>query len=266
MSGGRPDDPVAARSRALTRFFTGVMRRQIRRGFRALRLARPGLPALPPDAPLVVYANHPSWWDPAVFIVLAEALFPDRAGYGPMEAEALERYRFMKRIGLFGVTPGTAAGAARFLRTGRRILADPRRMLWVTAQGSFVDPRVRPLRLQPGIAHLMSRVPGAVALPLALEYPFWSEKRPEALAAFGTPVTAPGMPPDALAAALARALEAAQDDLAARAMARDPAAFVRILGGRAGVGGVYGRWQALRAAAGGRRQAPDHLPDADTMP
>ena len=249
----------------MTRFFAGVMRRQMSAAFRAVRVARPGVPAMPPDAPVIVYSNHPSWWDPAFCIVLGSTFFPDREGYGPMEAAALERYGFMRRIGIFGVTPGTPAGAAAFLRAGRRILKDPRRMLWVTAQGSFADPRARPLALQGGVARLMSRMPGAVALPLALEYPFWSEKRPEALAAFGAPVPA-GPDPATLEAALCGALEATQDDLAARAMARDPAAFERILGRRAGVGGVYGGWQRLRAAAMGRSHDPEHLSDADRAP
>lgn len=257
------EDPIAARSAAMTRFFTGVMRRQVRSNFRALRVASPGLPQIPSDAPLIVYSNHPSWWDPALFFVISAALFPDRASFGPMEKAALQRYPFMRRIGIFAVTPGSLSGATRFLRSGQQILADPGRMLWVTGQGSFADPRLRPAALQPGIAHLMRRVPGAVAIPLALEYPFWSEKRPEALVGFGAPVRAAGQHPEALNAALAGALEAAQDDLAGRAMARDPAAFQRLLRGQAGVGGIYGRWQALRAALVGRRHSPDHLPDTD---
>lgn len=266
MSGRAQDDPVAARSRLLTGFFTGVMRRQVRRHFRALRMARPGLPDLPPTAPLIIYSNHPSWWDPAIYIVLAKALFPDRLGFGPMDGDALDRYRFMRRIGIFGVERGTRAGAAHFLRTGAQVLADPKRMMWITGQGQFVDARARPVSLQPGVAHLLARVPGAVAVPLALEYPFWSEKQPEALVAFGAPVRAGGRGPDALAATLEDALEATQDDLAQRAMSRDPAAFERLLGGRAGVGGIYGSWLAVRAKRSGRRHHPDHLPDTEHLP
>jgi 1-acyl-sn-glycerol-3-phosphate acyltransferase len=260
------DDPVTLRSPAMCRFFAGVMRRQVARGFRALRVARPGLPTVPPSARLIVYANHPSWWDPAIFIVLADTLFPGRAGFGPMDAEALARYRFMRRIGIFGVTPGSARGAAQFLRIGERILSDPARMLWLTSQGTFADPRVRLVELQKGLAHLMARVPGAVAVPLALEYPFWSEKRPEALAAFGPPVRADAGGRAALNATLTEALEATQDGLARCAIARDPAAFDRVLGGRAGVGGVYGGWQRLRDALAGRVHSPDHLSDAGRNP
>jgi hypothetical protein len=257
------DDPVALRSARLCRFFGRVMRRQMERGFRAVRLARPGVPDLPPGAPVVVYSNHPGWWDPALYIVLQTTLFPTREGYGPMEAEALERYGFMKRIGIFGVAPDTRAGAARFLRVGAHILADPGSMIWMTAQGRFADPRERPVAMRPGLAHLLARVPGAVAIPLAIEYPFWSEKRPEAVAAFGPPLRPDGRPSEAHAA-LEVALTAAQDGLAARVLARDPSAFDTVLSGARGVGGVYGLWGRARAALSGRRYQADHISDSAT--
>lgn len=252
-------DPIAQRSPAAVRFFSGVMARQMRGGFRAARVARPGLPPLPDGRPVVVFTNHPSWWDPAFGMVLARELFPRAAHFAPIEAAMLRRYRFFARLGFFGVEEGRA-GAAAFLRTSQAVLADPARMLWVTAQGRFSDPRERPLGLRPGVAHLMARLPDAVALPLALEYPFWSEKRPEALALFGAPLTG-----EASAATWTERLEAglteACDRLAGLAVARDPAAFESVLAGRAGVGGVYDLWQHARAAARGRRHNPDHLAD-----
>ena len=255
----RPGDPVALRHPGMTRFFAGVMARQMAGSFRAVRLARPGLPDLPSGRPLVVYANHPSWWDPAFLMMLHARLFPGREGYGPIEAAMLERYGFFRRVGLFGVEEGTR-GAVRFLSTSQAILTDPRRVLWVTAQGRFADPRERPLGLRPGVAHLMARMPGAVAVPLALEYPFWSEKRPEALAAFGTPLDASqGGEAAAWAERLERALTQAGDRLAGLAQARDPSAFEHVLTGKAGVGGVYGTWQRLKALAKGERHVPDHM-------
>ncbi len=255
--GGDRDDPVALRSEAATRFFTGVMRRQMRRNFRAVRLLRPGLPALPPGRALVLYANHPSWWDPAFFIFLSAILFPGRPFFGPMESTALERYRFMRKIGIFGIEPGSVAGAARLLRTGRHILSDPRHIIWLTAQGAFADPRT-PVVLERGLARLLARAPDVVAMPLALEYPFWSEKRPEALAAFGTPMIAAESNEERLEAAL----QEAAGRLAAGAAARDPAAFETLLGGRNGVGGIYGGWSRLTAAVTGRDYRDEHLPDA----
>ena len=167
---------VAARSPALCRFFGAVMRRKMQRHFHAVRIAKAGPPRLPRGRAAIVYSNHPSWWDPAFFIVLTTALLRGRKGYGPMEAAQIERYGFMRRIGVFGIEPGTRRGAATFLRTSSAILADPEAVLWVTAEGAFADPRQRPVRLRPGTAHLMARLEGVVAIPLALEYPFWTDE------------------------------------------------------------------------------------------
>jgi hypothetical protein len=241
-------------------FFTGVMARQMARSFRAVRLARPGLPELPPGRPVIVFTNHPSWWDPAFVIVLHDRLFPGREGYGPIEEAMLRRYGFFRRIGLFGVEPDTPAGAIRFLSTARFLLSEPHRMLWVTAQGRFADVRQRPLGLRPGVAHLLARTPEALALPLALEYPFWSEKRPEALACFGEPLDGrQGGTAEVWAPRVEAALTGACDRLSALSQAREPAAFTNLLAGRAGVGGVYGAWERAKELARGRRHRPDHL-------
>ncbi len=260
MVGRTSADPVALRSPGLVRFFGTVMARAVRKGFHALRLARPGRPRLPEGRPVIVYMNHPSWWDPAVGIVLATRLFPDRPGYAPIDADALRKYRFMARIGLFGIEPGPR-GAATFLRAGERILAEPSAMLWVTAEGRFTDARARPVRLMPGLAHLARRVPDAVLVPMAVEYPFWSERTPEALVRFGAPVPAAeinDLPVPEAMAVLERDLAAAMDDLAAQAMARDPAPFETVLSGAAGVGGIYDAWRRARAWAKGESFRAEH--------
>jgi len=246
---------VPARSALACRFFGGVMARAMRRDFHAVRLARPGWPDLPAGRPVIVCLNHPSWWDPAVLIVFGTTRFADRPGYGPIDAAMLRRYPFLGRIGLFGIEPGTRHGAAEFLRTGLAILRDPAAMLWVTAEGAFTDPRLRPVRLQPGVAHLLRRAPQAVVVPLALEYPFWDERTPEALARFGAPIDGTafmGLSVGQANARLTTELQQTMDDLAADAVSRDPARFLRLLEGRAGVGGVYDLWRRGRAWLSGR--------------
>ncbi|WP_375262687.1 lysophospholipid acyltransferase family protein [Palleronia sp.] len=256
-----PNDPVARRSPRMVPFFERVMRGQVARNFRALRVVKPGLPNLVPDRPVMVFTNHPSWWDPAVFMAVTGLLFPGRAGFGPIEAEMLKRYPFMARIGVFGVRQDGPRGAAHFLRTARHIVSEPDRILWITAQGRFADPRERPLALRPGAAHLLGRCPHVQAVPMAIEYPFWTERRPEALLAFGPPIdVAPSERPAALAGRLETALIDTADALATRAIARDPGVFDTLIDGSRGTGGVYGQWQRLRDRLAGRQHMPDHEP------
>lgn len=226
-----------------------VKRRHLARQFHGVRLSRQDWPTVPPDAPLLVVLNHPSWWDPLVALALTE-LFPDRAHFAPMDAAALGRYRFFDRLGLFGVELGSFRGAREFLRTGEAILSRPRTALWVTAQGRFADPRERPPGLRPGVAHLVRRVPRAIVLPLALEYPFWDERCPEALARFGPPlVVEPGREQDTEVwqRTIEGALSRTQDALAEAACRRDASAFETLVPGRTGIGGLYDGWRRLRA-------------------
>jgi 1-acyl-sn-glycerol-3-phosphate acyltransferase len=211
--------------------------------------------------PLIVYVNHPSWWDPLLCLFLAQHLLPERTHYAPMQATALDRYRFFKRLGFFGVQTGTRQGALTFLRVSQAILQQPTTALWVTPEGRFTDARQRPIHLMPGIGQLASRLTQAVLLPIALEYPFWEERFPEALVRVGKPCQIGDLDlADAAAWTqyLAGQLTTTQDTLAHDACRRHPDAFRVILQGRAGVGGFYDMWRTLRARWRGESFARQH--------
>ncbi len=242
------------RSDLLCRWFTWWLRGYVRKHFHAVRLSSGTRPRLDPDLPLIVVLNHPSWWDPLVGALLA-ALFPERAHYAPIDAAALERYRFFAKIGFYGVEQNSPRGALQFLRATSAILSLPASAAWITAQGEFTDARCRPVRLRGGVGHLASRLDRGVIVPLALEYVFWDERLPEALARFGTPLLISEgheLGPAQWVARVAAALEATQDALRGDALTRDPARFETLLGGRVGIGGVYDWWRRFRAWVGGK--------------
>jgi hypothetical protein len=250
---------MADRSRLTTWLMSYYLRYYAWRRLHAVRLARGTVPAVDPGCGVIVYANHPSWWDPVMFVLMQRYAFPDRAGYGPMDAESLGRYGILKRIGVFGLNLETRAGAARFLHAGSGILRTPRTVLWVTAEGGFSDPRCRPVRLRRGVSHLMRSQPNLVAIPLAIELTFWNESTPEALLRFGTLVRSDtGQSVAAWDALLADRLTETMDRLAVDAIARDPARFENVLAGRAGIGGVYDLWRRGKAWVRGERPRLDH--------
>ena len=232
------------------------------RSFNGVRLSRSGVPELHDGRPVVVYTNHPSWWDPALLLFALPKLFPGRTCFGPMDRTALGRYRLFERMGIFGIDPGSPKGARDFLRVADQGLARTDSLLCITAEGAFTDTRVRPVKLRPGLSHLARRTPRAVFLPLALEYSFWNESQPEALMRFGSPVDAglAGMGADVqdrntrLEAALADAM----DVLAAESVSRNPALFRPLLHGTAGVGGIYDAYRRSRAFVRGDRFDPRH--------
>ena len=248
--------PISA---PLLGFFRRIVRGYFRRHFHAVRIS--GAERFVGDGgPLIVYANHSSWWDPMVSILLAERFFPMRRHYAPMDAQALNRYALLKRLGIFPVEMKTQRGAVQFLRAGEAIL-NGGGILWVTPQGRFVDTRQRPLTFKPGMAALARRVAehsgSCTLLPLAIEYPFWDERLPETLLYIGNAVhvTESCGSVEEIQAKLMAALEIAMDELKALALSRDPALFTTLLGGNAGAGGFYALGQRIRAFV---RRQPYH--------
>jgi 1-acyl-sn-glycerol-3-phosphate acyltransferase len=209
------------------------------------------------SGPLVVYANHSSWWDPMVCVLLAGALLPERRHYAPMDAAALERYPILRRIGIFPVEMATARGAAQFLRTSQAIL-ESGGVVWITPQGRFADAR-EPLAFKPGLGALAARVPGVTLLPLAIEYTFWDERLPETLLRCGEPVKfAASTSADAATQQLEQALATTMQELKIAAMARDVRAFKVLLSGGRGTGGFYALGRRLRGIFTGKRGRVDH--------
>ena len=160
----------------------------MRRHFHAVRISVTGpVPELS-RRPVVIVLNHASWWDPLIGLILTERMPAWRVHFAPIEGQGLAQYRFLERLGFFGIDTGTTRGGLTFLRTSLAILKAPESMLWITAQGEFVDVRARPIALKEGIGHLAHRLTDAVIVPLALEYPFWNDRCPEALVRFGPPI------------------------------------------------------------------------------
>jgi hypothetical protein len=245
-------------SPATLRFFSRYAEWYVRRNVHAVRILRGGFDLRSAAGPLIVCLNHPSWWDPLLAAMLAFHLLPDRRHYAPIEAKMLLRYRLFERIGFFGVEQGTVSGAAQFLRTSRAILEDPKAVLWITAQGEFVDVRRRPITLRSGLGHLAAEIPSARVIPLGVEYCFWDERFPEALCAFGAPVPCVQGQAPATTAAIANALGSCMDRLAQSAIARDSSAFDLLLAGNAGIGGVYDAWRKLTSRLRGETFRREH--------
>ncbi len=262
-------------SRRLLRFFDFYLGAYVPQHFNALRVA--GGPRFPLDArPLIVVINHPSWWDPLTSILLSRYFLPRVDHYAPIDAAALPKHRILTGMGLFPVEQGTPRGAVHFLRAAAAILSDPNAVLWLTPQGAFTDVRSRPVTFKSGLASLLKRLDQVTVVPLAYEYSFWNEPRPEILTAVGTPlffrrgamVGAAGLDAgDAVAEALAHT----QDELAALALTRDAERFDTVLGGLseqgmlrrmlAGLrGGVHPRQYVARQQAEVTRAASSRAP------
>ncbi|HEU5070774.1 MAG TPA: lysophospholipid acyltransferase family protein, partial [Verrucomicrobiae bacterium] len=233
----------------LLRAFAVYSRWFVARHFHTVRLSVAGEPPHVPGLPLVVYVNHASWWDPLVCLLLQQRCFPGRPAFAPIDATALAQYRFFARLGFFGVEQNHVRGAAQFWRVANELLQRSDPILWLTPQGRFADARERPARFRAGLGHLPERGATAAYVPLALEYAFWEERKPEVLGRFGeveiVEQCASRRPARAVdwTRHFEEKLARTQDALAAEVRRREPADFRTLLHARSGVSLGYDTWR-----------------------
>ncbi len=256
----RTGGELRAPSRRAIALFSIYLRWYMRRHFHALRVANAG--RIPVQAqPLILFANHASWWDPLTAMLLAQTVLPEREHYAPMDETALAHYGIFRPMGFFPIDNASAHGAGQLLRAGYQILARPGAVLWITPESQFQDVRKRPIVFRPGLGALMNRTGKLTCVPVAIEYVYWNERLPEILVNVGEPLEiADGTVEDARTWTnlLSYAMAATLDELAMLAMERDPEAFETILSGASGVGGVYEMWKRFSCAITGRPYHQDH--------
>ena len=261
------DPEIPSHSTWLFNWFRWYSIRYARKHFHTVSVSRSSAPLPPADGkPLIFVMNHPSWWDIIIGVALCDR-FRAYRHYAPIDAAMLPKYRFFVKLGFFGVEP-TPRGAARFLRTTEAIFAEPFRTLWITAQGRFVDPRERPIELRPGVGYVASRLKEGWIIPIAVEYPFWEERTPEALVRFGDALPLGDTARDGRewTSAIEWALTRSQDVLAQEAIRRDPAAFEAMVSGKTGIGGFYDFWRRCKCWIRGRSFDAGHAsPSVDAI-
>lgn len=181
---------------------------------------------------IVVYGNHPGWWDPIVAMLMRQTFFPGYRLYAPVESKALEKYAVLKKMGFFGLDLESAQGARDFLRISARILESRNASLWLTPEGQFADARDSEKPLMPGLAHLASKHRETLFIPLALEYPFWDQRRAYGCFRLGRPRSGRelGESKQQCATALAANFRENQSALASKVIARAPNAFDHWIG------------------------------------
>ena len=169
----------------------------------------------------------------------------------------LERYRFFKHLGFFGVEQQTAAATRQFLRTMR---AHPRltraTLFGSRRRGASWIVRERPLRLQSGLGALAAQSQSTRFFCRSRSNTHSGTSRDrKSWSSFGEPIMPGRETPGSASEWTERfsdALEETQDELAARSCRRDPAEWVVLNRGKSGVNSIY---DALALAARANRAA-----------
>ena len=215
--------------------FCWVAKRMVAKQFISLGVQKELLDVNPIDAatPMIVYANHASWWDPITAMLLQAKYFSNRTFYAPIDADALENYRIMAKLGFYGIRMQRFDGASEFLRVTKAILATNNVTIWITPEGQFSDVRDHSLALMPGLSHLASKGLGVTFVPVAFEYAFWNESRPQIFVRFGTPIRSlSSRKKGDWNTLLTDSLRQTQLELSKSVIARDPEAFEYLIASR----------------------------------
>ncbi len=244
--------------------FHRFLRPYLKRHFDAIAVERRSLVQCVPDpeAPLIVYGNHPSWWDPLIAHFFNRTVFPNRQFYAPIDAEALKQYRVFEKLGFFGVQLDSASGASSFLSRCNEIVdKGGAASIWMTPEGRFSDARDHSATLMPGLAHLCARIEFGNVMPVALEYVFWDERLPVCLIQLGNPIEIhrqSELNKTQWNDLLTTRLRQCQRDLAVLAIARSSGPFHNLMKGSPGAGLVYDTMRRIKSAVSGKSFRAQH--------
>lgn len=210
-----PVGPVA-------RWFTWYFRRLARSHFAGVHWSSAEDPAQWDRTPILVVANHSTWWDGPLAYLLSARL--ERTFQVAMEARHLARHPYFGMIGAHPLRRTTAAERYADLEWLGAVLT-PGAMLWIFPQGERRSARAPLEALERGAAHLaLTRAPVRV-VPVAIRLAHLSEQLPEAFLRIGDPwIMTPNGEGDRAAvstrigSALARALEFTDQAIGAEAL------------------------------------------------
>lgn len=169
----------AKKSRWFEKVFALYNRNLFKRRFHCLNVS--GLEILrnrKKDVPLIIYANHSSWWDGLVAFEISRCA--DLDSYVMMEEKQLKKLFLFRKLGAFSVIREKPREAVKSLNYATKILTEAaNRALWIFPQGEILPNDLRPLKFYNGLACIMEKLRNCYAVPVAMRYEFLSQYKPE---------------------------------------------------------------------------------------
>jgi len=168
--------------------FEAFFRPWQRRRLNGIRIT--GLPrALPADLPLVLAANHVSWWDTFTLREVHRHLRPRGPVYTLASEAELQHLPYFRLTGAFGVDPESRASvlaAVRFIRGQARERPDSTLIFF--PQGRLWPSHRRPLGFQRGIEAFVRTLSPCVVLPMAVHHEPGTAPAPTVYVSCGAPL------------------------------------------------------------------------------
>jgi chlorobactene lauroyltransferase len=137
--------------------------------------------------PMLMCANHSSWWDGYVATLVERAMGAD--AYLMMEEAQLRRYFFFRWAGCFSVDRQNARSAMQSLQYAAHLLKErPGRFVWLFPQGTISPNDTRPLVFFTGAAYLARMTTPVLLYPVATRIEYLAEQHPDLFISVGEPI------------------------------------------------------------------------------
>ncbi len=136
--------------------------------------------------PTIIYAPHTNWWDGIVAYNVCRRICNKEIR---IMIEELNRFPLIRRGGGYSVNKKSPQSAMESLKYSVRVLKDPKSVLYIFPQGIINPPNHRPIEFQSGLSYIAQK--GAKEygkvniIPLAVNYYFLRDNRPEVWVEFG---------------------------------------------------------------------------------
>ena len=139
-----------------------------------------------PDTPVILFAPHFNWWDGIVGYNICNRIFKKEIR---LMIEELNRFPLIRRGGAFSVNKKSPQASMPALKYAVDVMGDLNNILYIFPEGIIKPPMHRPFELQTGMTYIAEKAAkkyGKVALmPVAVNYFFLRDNRPEVLVEFG---------------------------------------------------------------------------------
>lgn len=136
--------------------------------------------------PTIIFSPHCNWWDGIVMYNITHRIFHKEIR---LMVEELNRFPLLRRGGAFSVNKKSPQTAMKAIQYSVDVVGDLRNMLCIFPQGIIRPPFFRPFVFQTGLAYIAQKACkryGKINLvPVAVDYCFLRDNRPEVIAEFG---------------------------------------------------------------------------------
>ena len=138
------------------------------------------------STPIILFAPHSNWWDGIVGYNICNRIFKKEIR---LMVEELNRFPLLRRGGAFNVNKKSPQASMEAIKYSVDVLENLNNILYIFPQGIIKPPNYRPIELQSGLTYIAEKAAkkyGKVHLmPVAVNYMFLRDNRPEVLVEMG---------------------------------------------------------------------------------